>query len=109
MDPLDDDDHLVQLNSSLDNIVVQVHTHAEHLEAHHFDMCYQHCTRTYCKISQNQAQNVCNYMYIKRSHLPLHQEDTQIGASAKLRCLLFWPAVFAHRLLHKKSYIRRYS
>jgi hypothetical protein len=53
MDPLDDDDHLVQLNTSLDNIVV--HTHAEHLEAHQFDMRSQHCTLTYCKISQNQA------------------------------------------------------
>ena len=35
MDPLDDDHHLVQLNTSLDNIVVQIHTHAEQLEAHH--------------------------------------------------------------------------
>lgn len=71
MDPLDDDDHLVQLITSLDNIVVQIHTHAEQLEAHHFDMRSQHCTLAYCKTSQNQAQNVCNYMYIKRSHFLL--------------------------------------
>jgi hypothetical protein len=72
MDPLDDVDHPAQLITSLDNIVVQIHTHAEQLGAQHFDMRSQHCTLTWCKISQNQAQNVCNYMYIKRSHLLLH-------------------------------------